>query len=238
MTSRKPVFVAILLALCAPGLAIAGPQGSPGRQGKLDKAIRQNLKSGVSVQQVIVRAVPGQEATVRNLLSSTAKLVAEHPLIGAYTAEMDAATLQELVASDSVAGASLDAVVQALGHTAGASKSALPYTLRATLGLDDGSVTGDGVGVAIIDSGIVNDRAFGGRIARFYDFTRGRATRETKAYDDYGTPTTCSATGRFSANPHGNTSAGSPARFPAWMIARNPGSPGGVPRAGPPRSSG
>ena len=47
-------------------------------------------------------------------------------------------------------------------------------------------------------------------------------------FSENGTPTTCSATGRLSAKPQGSTSAGSPARLPAWMI---PWNPGGVPPA-------
>jgi subtilisin family serine protease len=61
-------------------------------------------------------------------------------------------------------------------------------TLRDTLGLPhtrtrDG-VSGRGVGVAIIDSGLQPSDDFGTRISAFYDFTRGGIA--TAPFDDYG----------------------------------------------------
>src|SRR5207248_11270811 len=47
-----------------------------------------------------------------------------------------------------------------------------------------GGWTGAGVGVALIDSGIEPSADFSGRIAAFYDFTRGGIA--ATPYDDYG----------------------------------------------------
>ena len=65
-------------------------------------------------------------------------------------------------------------------------------TLRDTLGLPhvanlSGSLSGgsDGVGVAIIDSGIALSAYFAGRITGFYDYIKGNG-RSARAYDDFG----------------------------------------------------
>jgi serine protease AprX len=56
--------------------------------------------------------------------------------------------------------------------------------LRDTLGLNNVGVTGRGVTVALIDSGISPVLDLGGRIKAFYDFTRGGIA--TAPYDDNG----------------------------------------------------
>jgi serine protease AprX len=60
----------------------------------------------------------------------------------------------------------------------------LPKTLLyQTLGISDISYLGDGVGVAIIDSGLLSDI---GGVAAFYDFTQGTGAVAARAFDDYG----------------------------------------------------
>src|ERR1017187_9524106 len=63
------------------------------------------------------------------------------------------------------------------------------------------------------------------------------APTASSRFSEYGAPTTCSATGRLSAKPHGSTMAGSPARLPAGI---SPARPCGVPAGDgvAPRSSG
>ena len=51
----------------------------------------------------------------------------------------------------------------------------------------------------------------------------------SRVFSPNGTPTSCRATGRLPAKPHGSTSAGSPARFPALDDS---GESGGVPAGG------
>ncbi len=58
-----------------------------------------------------------------------------------------------------------------------------PRVLRETLGLN-GTWTGRGVGVAVIDSGLEMSSEFDGRVRAFYDFTRGGVRGST--FDDYG----------------------------------------------------
>ena len=48
------------------------------------------------------------------------------------------------------------------------------------------TLTANGIGVAIIDSGITPSADFNGRISGFYDFTNGRGGLSVTPYDDYG----------------------------------------------------
>ena len=59
-----------------------------------------------------------------------------------------------------------------------------PAALRATLGVKD-SWTGNGVGVAVIDSGLEMSAEFQGRVTAFYDFTNGKSALATPS-DEYG----------------------------------------------------
>src|SRR5690349_18023898 len=58
--------------------------------------------------------------------------------------------------------------------------------LRAQLGLTDSDPTGNGIGVAIVDSGIAPVTDFAGRISAFYDFTGGKGAVATLPVDGYG----------------------------------------------------
>src|SRR5262245_12177093 len=58
--------------------------------------------------------------------------------------------------------------------------------LRAQLGLTDSDPTGNGIGVAIVDSGIAPVSDLAGRITAFYDFTNGRGGVATAPVDSYG----------------------------------------------------
>ena len=78
-----------------------------------------------------------------------------------------------------------------------------PAVLRQTLGVDNTSFTGRGVGVAIIDSGLEMSAEFQYRVTAFYDFTNGRSLATTPS-DDYGHGThiagTIGGSGALSSN--------------------------------------
>jgi serine protease AprX len=59
-----------------------------------------------------------------------------------------------------------------------------PRVLRETLGLS-GSLSGKGVGVAVIDSGLEMSDEFHGRVSAFYDFTGGKTAQATPS-DAFG----------------------------------------------------
>ncbi|HEY3043218.1 MAG TPA: S8 family serine peptidase, partial [Vicinamibacterales bacterium] len=60
-----------------------------------------------------------------------------------------------------------------------------PTVLRQTLGVDNSTWTGKGVGVAVIDSGLEMSSEFSNRVTAFYDFTKGGIV-SSYPYDDYG----------------------------------------------------
>jgi len=66
-----------------------------------------------------------------------------------------------------------------------AANTAAP-TLRALLGLKPTDPTGDGIGVAIIDSGISPMMDLKSQISAFYDFTNGQGGVATAPVDGYG----------------------------------------------------
>jgi serine protease AprX len=61
-----------------------------------------------------------------------------------------------------------------------------PAMLRQSLGVDNSSLAGRGVGVAVIDSGLESSAEFTGRVTAFYDFTTGGTVVRSTYSDDYG----------------------------------------------------
>src|SRR5206468_2370080 len=62
---------------------------------------------------------------------------------------------------------------------------AAPAVLRQTLGVDNTSWAGRGVGIAVIDSGLEMSAEFSNRVTAFYDFTNGKSAA-VSPFDDYG----------------------------------------------------
>src|SRR5207244_1272235 len=109
---------------------------------------------------VIIRAVPGRQQAVRGYLNAHGghRIVAEHRLIQAVTADIPAGALRALENNPFVASVSIDASLtsdQLLTTTTTSTTTSTfsPPFLRSTLGLDDFRWLGNGVGVAVIDSG-------------------------------------------------------------------------------------
>ncbi len=152
----------------------------------VDTALKNLVGAGATtLQQVIVRAQPGQYPELRKYvrhqkdwslvreLRRTNALVVLVPLTGVTTLASQTALVRSV---------SIDAVVKANDVSAGSG----PVNLVSdTLGLSSASLRGTGVGVAVIDSGIYPSFDLAGRITGFYDFVKGNG-RMTPAYDDYG----------------------------------------------------
>jgi len=103
----------------------------------------------------------------------------EYGLIDALAASADSGELAQLEADDDVESVSVDAVV--ISSTTKTTGSAPDGALLSTLGLPASGMSGRGVGVAVIDSGIdVTGGSFTG--ARFFDFT----SASSNPHDDYG----------------------------------------------------
>jgi serine protease AprX len=188
--------------------AAAGTRAA-NRASRLDANLRVAADEGArSPQRVIITVRAGARAAVREaLVAHGDRVLGEHESINAFTALVHGEDLGPLgdradvvsVASDAVVrpsgliggllgvvGAVVDGVVDVLlpngADTSGPAVS--PALLRATLGVGS-TWTGNGVGVAVIDSGIEMSYEFQGRVTAFYDFTGG-GTKARTPYDDYG----------------------------------------------------
>src|SRR5262249_1825889 len=130
----------------------------------------------------IVRARPRQQEAVRNHLRRQGAVVKDHSVIGAVTARISADRLPALDRDSAIETISLDAPMRVTEPAALANWASIPGTqLAASLGLPVAGVTGRGVGIAFIDSGLAPNADFGD--VDFFDFT---AAGGHHAYDDYG----------------------------------------------------
>ena len=164
---------AALALLLVVGTASA-PEAQTRRQplrarAHVDKEVEKRIQRGDVLTRVIVRVAPGDRAALKSAwrLKAGRVLRREHKRLSALTMEMPTAEIDALARTPGVLSVSVDAPVKA--HTVPVTDGAL---LQQTLGYvaADG-LTGAGVGVAIIDSGLSASADFAGRITAFYDFT-------------------------------------------------------------------
>jgi serine protease AprX len=181
--SPRRFVVVFALALAIANVVPAAAQS----RSKLDRFLREARSRGTSAQHVIIQAHPGREAAVRKALQARGiGIAAEHPGLSAVTVTLSAKDLAALEAEPSVKVMSADAEVVAFAAKSAAAKakSEPVDALRETLGLSGLLLTGAGIKVAVIDSGIDPNKDLAGNIQGFWDFTRdGIATRP---FDDYG----------------------------------------------------
>jgi serine protease AprX len=206
------MIVAVLAAADAP-VGAAGSR-VPERRVELDANLRAVLDgSAPEPQRVIIRVRPGSRPALRSSLTAHGdQILGEHESIDALTAVIHGGDLATLADSDAILSISSDAIVRPHGqlggllggllggvlHVLGSVVNILlpngadtagpvvdPAVLRQTLGVDNTSWTGRGVGVAIIDSGLEMSAEFQNRVTAFYDFTNGRAVA-TSPSDAYG----------------------------------------------------
>ena len=204
MSLRKALgTVLAATALVLLSLAPASAEQHP----KLDRAVQQAIANGAATQKVIVTVRPGsRDAVGQQLLNNGGRVKSTFTAADSIAVEVSSKSILTLANSPDVQFISADATVYA-GAAAQASPKATAKKgivaatvipswsgpaptsiLRQTLGLSPapaaGDVTGVGVGVAVIDSGIQPTADLGSRIAAFYDFTRGGVA--AAPYDDYG----------------------------------------------------
>ena len=102
-------------------------------------------------------------------------------LMSALAMELPKGAIDAMSRTPGVVSISIDAPIQG-------QQAVMPITgtlLQQTLGVTaPGGFTGQGVGIAIVDSGIAPSADFGSRITAFYDFTQGGIA--TAPYDDFG----------------------------------------------------
>jgi len=159
---RHVITTAVLIALTT----VSSPAFAGGH--KLDRALEARVAKGAkgSIQVIIT----GNSDAVRGrLLARNRQIVAEHPSIDAITAIVDAADLEDLEKDSAVRGVSLDAPVKAHQAAGSGADSWIGLDLlRTFVGANTTGLTGRGVGIAIIDSGIANIPDVHDQLAAFY----------------------------------------------------------------------
>ena len=181
-------------------LAVATPSAfaQPAHQLKIDRGLKESLREGAPTQRVIIRVAAGHRADIRLALEKHGDLIkAELPFIESLAVEIHSEDVAEVSNHPWVEAMSLDALVfagaapvePANARVAAPQTSPLePATgaLRQTLGLPriagPLSPAGEGITVAVIDSGIAPLADL--HISAFYDFTRGGIP--AAPFDDYG----------------------------------------------------
>jgi serine protease AprX len=181
--SSKAVWgAALALWVLIPGSTAWAKNGS----GKIDKLLQEATSSG-EPQQVIIRVKPGLKSSVKERLARRGKRMAEHKLINAVSARLDAQEIKALATDPDVLSVSADADVTADATTTTADYSTLTTAsvLKRALGVDDW-FTGSSLTIAVIDSGIQGSTDFTGRIVGFYDFANGKGGAAATPADEYG----------------------------------------------------
>ena len=148
---------------------------------KLDAALQYWSRTATSgSQQVIVSAADGASSAVRTSAARPGFNGARHTAWnqrGRRPGERGTARVARMQLE--ITSISIDAIV-----TPTEAPDLAPDTLRATLGLPQGTPSANGVTVAVIDSGIAPSPDFGNRIAAFFDITRGALPASPS--DEYG----------------------------------------------------
>jgi serine protease AprX len=208
MTSSLPSRVRILIASLVAVLVTLPAFADGGRHHpKLDRALEawQDQASTSVHQRVIVRLKTGRRGAFLNQFRG-GRVAGDHAIIEGVTVDLPRGGMKALEDNPDVESVSLDAPItpHAVVTVSGA-------VLRTTLGLAStpGTTgpTGNGVGVAIIDSGISSSNAFGSRITAFYDFTSGTPVASTPV-DPYGHGTHVAGLIAGSGSPSANAYAG------------------------------
>src|SRR5262245_10858747 len=177
------------LAIAMPAAAFPG-KGKGSKSATVDNAVQdwRDHGKGPDKQRVILRMVPGTRgATVSGLKANGFGVKAEHWLIDAVTVEIPRKALDGLAHNPNILSISSDAVTGAhltVAPSGSTLRYALGVTTSATVSTTSGP-KGNGVGVAVIDSGISPSNVFGNRIIAFYDVTSGAAV-PVAHNDQYG----------------------------------------------------
>jgi subtilisin family serine protease len=200
---RTALRITIVIALVSITTGVGAAAGStPRPRARVDVGVAGLLARTPRGERarVIVRVREGAADRLRNALRAHGDVIrAEHKSLGAFSLNVHAEDLAVLVEDGGVLSVSTDAVVRSSGLLGGVvgglvntvggllgvvgqvlnpdmtpspAPAVTPKALRDTLGVS-GPWTGEGVGVAVIDSGVEASTEFGSRLTAFYDFTRG-----------------------------------------------------------------
>ncbi|HKC56219.1 MAG TPA: S8 family serine peptidase [Vicinamibacterales bacterium] len=187
--------LAVVMATLLPSAAALAEPRAPQTERKLDKALQEALRraGGGQVPVIIQTTDAGRVAVARTLAAKGHPIAGEFRNIGAISAAVDVADLAALVADPAVTAVSLDAPIAAHATLPGPDSFVTLDAVRNDIGSRAlTTLTGRGVGVAVIDSGIANIPDVHDQMGPFYDFTNGG--KATAAFDDCGHGTHIAAT--------------------------------------------
>ena len=192
----------------------SGQSGSSGRSGRsgpsrkasVDRLLRDSSGQSGKARVIVQYRSGSRSHVVKRVTGKGGRVIRDHQRMGAVTVEVPRAAIEDLAGDDDVLAISSDALVSseqllpgqepggdlggqsilrshALTSSAQLGTTFDAQALRSTLGIELNQ-TGEGVGIAIVDSGIAPTLDLQGRIAAFFDFTRGGIA--VAPYDDYG----------------------------------------------------
>ena len=197
MTVLKPrtwAAIAALVMVHGPVmLAVNLGNASLHKQVRHDKYI-ERLKHDATNDKVdaIVRITGDPQAIFQTLRKHGIKVRRSAMLDGSFAIEVSRDDLEWLDSLDGVEAVSTDAPVATTPLAPEALLTDLAGSLiqknelRALLGLTSADPTGNGIGVAVIDSGIAPVAELAGKITGFYDFTDGQPGVAKSPTDGYG----------------------------------------------------
>jgi serine protease AprX len=182
---RILILVGIVVTFTLPPSAYAQKRAT------FDRVLRAAAEQGGKERRrVIVRYRSAGETSVEQALKSRGSKVRRRHRGGrAITAEIAARDLAALAADPNIEGFSEDAVVRSaslLGLVPDLLSSLNLNSVRQTLGLGSLNYKGQGVGIAIIDSGVDAIGDFDGRLVAAYDFTGSSVLSMLLSVDKYG----------------------------------------------------
>jgi serine protease AprX len=169
--ARRSLLLIAFLATAVPAFA-AGHGGDR----KLDAALRARAHAGRGTSRVIIQTADGSPADAL-ILAVKGRPERRLPMLRSQVAEIPDAALDALAENPRISAVSLDRPVQGTMERTGIATGAT--WARARLGVD-----GSGIGVAIIDSGVVfwHDDLGSDRVVHFADFVDAQPL----PYDGYG----------------------------------------------------
>jgi serine protease AprX len=171
MKLSRLLSIGLLLLACSTPVGAGLPAG-----GKLDSELRERALAPRGHSRVIVRLDDGinGDVVIRRAHGAAGRRLAS---VGAQVADVPDGALDELASQPGVSRVSLDRRIEATLERTGATIGST--YVQQTLGLD-----GNGVGIAVVDSGVTawHDDLGANRVVRFADFVGFQAA----PYDDYG----------------------------------------------------
>jgi serine protease AprX len=182
---RTSIVLAISLSAVIAGPRAAeqnNARGARGAHAKLDRLLGQVEQDAGQNDRipVIVTTRTGAAERVKGAIHQAGGVLQQdHSFIDAFSAEVPVGRLRALAARTDVLGISADAPVVASADNVG---TLADNMLLPTLGLVASPDAGKDVGIAVLDSGIVNHEQI--PVTAFYNFLKGGA--KVKQFDDYG----------------------------------------------------